>query len=376
MLDTINVTVQEIERRTIRRDELVPDRSAFVDTCLPECAGKENYALIGPGVSENPEQVVPVSDPHGFNLGVAAMPHGITNSLHMHFTAEVFSCFRGEWLFRWGVDGAEGETVVRAGDVITMPTWMFRGFTNIGVDDGWMFSTLGMDETGGVVWAPTVLAAAAERGSYLSADNRLIVGAPGEPPAGVELMAPMPEEEIAKLRSVSPQQMRERLIMPEDLEWSSTPFLDAALPGGGAELALVVGYGITEDRDQAPRVHSPHGFSVAWLRAQPGRGVSRHRHGAAQVLIVKDGRWRVTLNREDPVTTELGPYDSVSVPAGAWRHLESVGDVAGQLVVLTEGDGRVRLEWDEEVRAAARAKGIAHDPNGYLAPSALVPFPR
>lgn len=211
MSDTTTVTAAEIERRTIRRTELIPDKSAFVDTCLPECAGKENYALIGPGVSENPDQVVPVTDPHGFNLGVAAMPNGITNSLHMHFTAEVFSCFSGEWLFRWGVDGAEGEAVVRAGDVITMPTWMFRGFTNIGADDGWMFSSLGMDETGGVVWAPSVLTAAAERGSFLSADNRLVLGKPGEPPTDVQLMTPMPEEEIAKLPPVSAQQMRDRL---------------------------------------------------------------------------------------------------------------------------------------------------------------------
>ncbi|MFJ8932822.1 cupin domain-containing protein [Streptomyces sp. NPDC102364] len=372
MSDTTPVTAAEIERRTIRRTELIPDKSAFVDTCLPECAGKENYALIGPGVSENPDQVVPVTDPHGFNLGVAAMPNGITNSLHMHFTAEVFSCFSGEWLFRWGVDGSEGEAVVRAGDVITMPTWMFRGFTNIGADDGWMFSSLGMDETGGVVWAPSVLTAAAERGSFLSADNRLVLGKPGEPPTDVRLMTPMPEEEIAKLPPVSAQQMRDRLTTPEDLRWSSTPFLDADLPGGGAELALVVGYGITEDRNQAPRVHNPHGFSLAWLRATPGQGMSRHRHDAAQVLIVKDGHWRVTMNREEPVSTELGPYDCLSVPAGAWRELENIGDGSGQLVVMTEGDGRVLLDWDEEVRAAALAKGAAYDANGYLAPAALV----
>jgi len=370
--DNIKITTQEMERRTIRRAELVPDRSAFIDTCLPECAGKENYALIGPGVSENADQVVPVTDPHGFNLGVAAMPHGRTNSLHLHFTAEVFSCFSGEWLFRWGVDGTEGETVVRAGDVITMPTWMFRGFTNIGADDGWMFSSLGMDETGGIIWAPSVLAAAAELGNYLSVDNRLIVGVPGQRPEGMELMRPIPEAEIRQLRSVTPEQMRERLTTPGDLVWSPAPFLDSALPGGGAELALVVGYGITEDRNQNPRVHNPHGFSLAWLRAQPGAGMSRHRHDAPQLLIVKEGHWQVTVNHENPVTAELGPYDTFSVPAGAWRHLANVGDTLGQLVVMTQGDGRVRLDWDEEVRAAAHAKGTAYDANGYLAPADLV----
>lgn len=373
MTDT--VTPEELERRTVRRAELVPDRSAFVDTCLPECAGKENYALIGPGVSENPDQVVPVTDPHGFNLGVAAMPHGVTNSLHMHFTAEVFSCFSGEWLFRWGNDGTDGEVVVRAGDVISMPTWMFRGFTNLGADDGWMFSALGMDETGGIIWAPSVLRAAAEHGYFLSADNQLVVGEPGQPPAGVELLAPMPEEEIARLRRIGADEMRGRHATPADLEWESEPFLDSRLPGGGAELALVVGHGLTEHREQHPRMHDPHGFSLAWLRAEPGAGVSEHRHDEPQVLIVKDGRWRVTLNREEPTSVEIGPFDTLSVPAGAWRRIESVGDGPGLLVAMTRGDGRVRLDWSDEVRKAARDAGVAHDANGYLAPAALVAGP-
>jgi mannose-6-phosphate isomerase-like protein (cupin superfamily) len=370
--ERVQVTAEEIEQRAIRRAELVPDRSAFIDTCLPDCVGKENYALIGAGVSENPDQIVPVADPHGFNLGVAAMPHNITNSLHLHFTAEVFSCFSGEWLFRWGVDGTEGEAVVRPGDVITMPTWMFRGFTNIGADDGWMFSSLGADDPGGIIWAPSVLTAAAEHGSFLAADGRLVLGAPGQPPEDVPLLQPMPDAEIQKLRRVTKDEMRSRLSTPGDLVWSTTPFLDSGLPGAGAELALVVGYGITEDRNQSPRVHNPHGFSLAWLRAQPGAGISTHRHGAAQVLMVKDGRWRVTLNREDPVSAELGPFDTFSVPPGAWRRIESIGPETGQLVVMTEGDGRVRLEWDAEVRRAALALGTAHDANGYLAPAELV----
>lgn len=370
---TITVSQQEAERRTIRREELVADTSAFVDTCLPESAGKENYALIGPGVSENPDQVVPVSDPHGFNLGVAAMPHGITNSLHLHFTAEVFSCFSGEWLFRWGVDGTEGEVVVRPGDVVTMPTWMFRGFTNLGADDAWMFSSLGMDETGGIIWAPAVLAAAAEHGYYLSADNRLVVGDPGSPPADVELMRPMPAEEVARLRPVGAEEMRARLARPEDLVWADHPFLDSALPGGGAQLALVIGYGVTQDRLQQPRVHEPHGFSLAWLRARPGDGVSSHRHDSAQILIVKDGRWRVTLNETDPVSVELGPFDTFSVPRGAWRRIENVGDDEGLLVLQTEGDGRVHLEFADQVCQDASSKGVALDANGYLAPASLVP---
>jgi len=371
-MTTIEVTADEAEQRTIRRAELVPDRSAFIDTVLPECVGKENYALIGPGVAENAEQSVAVTAPHGFNLGVAALPHGVTNSLHLHYTAEVFSCVSGKWLFRWGTDGKDGEAVVEAGDVISIPTWVFRGFTNIGDDDGWMFSSLGRDETGGILWAPSVLKAAAKLGKFLSSDNRMVDGDPDKPPEGVKLTTPLTDDQLANLPRLTVEQMRERLAKPEDLQWSSQPFLDSELESGGAELALVVGYGITEDRTQTPRVHNPHGFSIAWLRAEPSQGVSLHRHEESQVLMVMDGRWRITLNQDNPVTVEIGPLDTFSVPTGAWRHIENVGDDTGHLVVMTGGDGKIALEWDDAVIAAAREQGVARDTNGYLAPSAIV----
>ena len=126
----IEVTAAELEHRTIRRANLVPDTAAFLDTLIPGSRAKVNYPLIGPGVSENGEQVVPVGEPHGFNLGGAVMPAGTVNNLHLHFTAEVFFCFAGSWTFRWGVDGADGEATVADGDVISIPTWIFRGFTS------------------------------------------------------------------------------------------------------------------------------------------------------------------------------------------------------------------------------------------------------
>ena len=365
------VTPGELASRTVRVSDLVPDTLAFIDTRIPGSEKKINYPLIGPGVSENAAQAVPITEPHGFNLGAAVMPAGVTNNLHSHFTAEVFLCFAGEWTFRWGSTGEDGEVAVRDGDVITMPTWMFRGFTSES-DDAWLYTALGRDVSGGLIWAPSVLAMAAEHGLHLGADGTLIETAPGERPTGVALTEPLTDAQLAALRTVTAEQMRRRLARPADLRWSGAPFLDSSLPTGGAALALVVGYGLTEDRDQTPRVHEPHGFSMAWLRAEPHSGVSLHRHDESQVLIVKSGRWRVMLNREDPVGVELDPYDTFSVPRGAWRRIECVGDGTGQLAVLTGGDGRVRLEWDDDVVRAALDHGVALDANGYVAPAELV----
>ncbi|MCA1191407.1 cupin domain-containing protein [Saccharopolyspora sp. 6V] len=376
-MQQVRVNEAEIARRTIRRTDFVSCDQAFIDCRTPGSERKENYAMIGPGVSQNSEQVINLREPHGYNIGAAAMPHDVTNNLHLHFTAEVFLCFRGEFLLRWGADGNEGELVLREGDIASIPTWIFRGFTNIGPDDGWLFTSLGHDDTGGIIWGPTVLRDAAGYGLHLTEDGRLIDTVAGdEPPEDVELVRPMAESDIARLRSFSVEKMRRRVVTQEDLEWCSTPFLGSHVTGGGAELALVVGFGMTEDLDQEPRIHNPHGHNIAWLRAEPGAGVPGHRIEETQVLMVKEGLWEVTVNDHEPVVVELGEWDMLSVPPGAWRGIRNVGEDSGKLVVINSGDGRVRLDWDEEVVKAAADAGYSIDHNGYVAPYALVPRSR
>ena len=152
------------------------------------------------------------------------------------------------------------------------------------------------------------------------------------------------------------------------------------LPGGDAELALV--HRLRHDRGPAggPRLHEPHSFNVAWLRATPGEGVLRHRHHETQVVTVKSGRWRVTLNegpRPSP-SSWAGSTCCRSRPgAGGSSSCSEAGDDAategtGELLVVNGGDGRVRLEWAPEVIEAAFDAGWMLDPNGYLAPVAVM----
>ncbi|GGM04993.1 cupin domain-containing protein [Nakamurella endophytica] len=368
------VTSAELDLRTIRSSEYVSCNTAFIDCRMPGSDLKENYSIIGAGVTQNPDQIVNLQEPHGFNVGAAAMPAGVTNNLHLHFTAEVFLNFRGKWLLRWGADGTDGELPMGPGDIVTVPTWIFRGFTNVGEEHGWLFTALGFDVTGGIIWGPSIVTGAREQGLYLSADNQLIDTQAGDVVTPeTELIEPMPQDEIAKLRHWSVEQMRSRVVTQDDLDWSAHPFLCTELPGGGAQLALVVGYGMTEDRDQVPPVHYPHNFNLSWLRADTGEGMLTHRHDATQAVIVYQGRWRVTVNTGDQeVATEIGPEDTLSVPAGAWRRFEVVSDEPGQLAVINGGDGRVHLEWGDEVRWYAKEKGWAQDAAGYVAPWSVV----
>ena len=168
------VTAAQIAARVIRRGDLKSDAEAFVDVRVPGSTPKFNYQLIGGGVSQNPHSFVNVREPHGFGLGGASMPGGVTNNLHMHFTAEVFMCWSGQWRLRWGPSGEQGEMVFGEGDIATIPPWIFRGFSNEGGDDGYLYTMLGRDVTGGVVWAPSILEKARQTGLVISRQNTLI----------------------------------------------------------------------------------------------------------------------------------------------------------------------------------------------------------
>jgi len=215
------VPAQELDRRTIRRSDWVSCNAAFIDCRTPGSDQKSNYAFIGSGVSQNADQFVNLTELHGYNLGAAGMPNGISNNLHLHFTAEVFINFGGTFRIRWGVDGKQGEYVSNDGDVITVPTWIFRGFTNEGPDDGILLTVLGQDVTGGIIWGPSVLKEAESYGLHLTADNRLIDTVAGDVvPSDVPLIKPMRQEFIDELTSYSVEEMRQRVIQPEDRRYS------------------------------------------------------------------------------------------------------------------------------------------------------------
>lgn len=367
------VTASELERRTIRREDLVSCNQAFIDCRTPGSDKKENYALIGSGVSQSAEQVINLQIPHGYNVGGAAMPNGVTNSLHMHFTAEVFLVVTGEYKFRWGVDGNAGEFIGRSGDILSVPTWIFRGFTNVGPEENFMFTVLGRDVTGGIIWGPSVLREAAGHGLVLTAENQLVDTSAGqEVPEGVEQVRPMPQEQIDSLQSFTPEQIRRRVVTESDRNFYDGALLCNGLPGGGAQLALVIGFGMTEHRSQEPAVYNPHGFNIAWLKAAPGEGLLTHRHPETQVLIVRSGEWQITLNTDDQQTVTLKANDTLSVPRDSWRRFENVSEGDAEMVVINGSDGRVHLEWDDDVVRGARARDIAYDANGYLAPWSLV----
>jgi mannose-6-phosphate isomerase-like protein (cupin superfamily) len=138
----------DIASRIVRYGDLRPCRTAFIDAHTPGSDQKENFSIIGAGVSESADQHVHIRATPGFNIGAAGQPPKCRNSLHAHRTAEVFFVLKGRWRFFWGRWGRAGDVVLEEGDIFNIPTGIFRGFENVGTDYGMIMSILGGDDAG------------------------------------------------------------------------------------------------------------------------------------------------------------------------------------------------------------------------------------
>jgi mannose-6-phosphate isomerase-like protein (cupin superfamily) len=289
-----------IEReRVVRYADLVPCLNAFIDTRNPGSEAKENFTIIGPGVSENPEQHVHIAEPHGFNIGGARQPPGCVNSQHSHDTAEVFVVHTGRWRFTLGERGEDATVECGPGDVISLPTGMFRGFTNIGEELGYLFAVLGGNDPGRVLWAPYVFDMAEKFGLVLLANGALIDTRAGEKmPEGIGPMPRTSRDQVAALHVPTPEEA-------EALVWRADRH---ALAGAEA----IIG---PEGKFQAS-----HGFRLDRLVL----GVSEEgREGAIagkHVLFVHQGVAELTW---DSGTLRLGEGDTMAVPEGLGCRLAS-----------------------------------------------------
>ena len=295
----------EIDARLVRYVDLRPCHNAFVDTRTPGSEAKENFTIIGPGVSENPEQYVHIAEPHGFNIGGARQPPGCVNSQHSHDTAEVFIVHSGDWRFDLGEHGDDAQVTAGPGDVISLPTKTFRGFTNIGNDDGFLFAILGQDDPGRVLWAPSVFDMAREYGLVLLESGQLIDTVAGQQiPADAHAMPVTSPAQVSQMQRVT--------------EAEAGHFVWRAGDRGAARSTAIIG-------DGAP-LGWPHGFTVERLDLE---GADTHPLPIAsspEVVFVHSGNLVIRWSGGE---VALGSGDTITIPPGAdWVLTSEDGCVA------------------------------------------------
>ncbi len=288
------MTPQEMENRIVRYGDLQPCRTAFIDAHTPGSDQKENFTIIGGGVSEAADQHVHLTIPHGFNIGAAGQPPKCRNSLHSHRTAEVFFVLKGRWRFFWGRWGDAGEVVMEEGDIFNIPTGMFRGFENIGNDYGMIMAILGGDDAGGgVIWAPQVIEEAGKHGLVLSESGRLYDTKKGETlPDGEKPMPLLSDEELKAFAEPSSMQVVGGYVRRY---WDMVAISDK-------NPAKVIGEtGIIRDKP---------GFEVDFISRKSATDKMQS-HDKPCVLMPVKGHWRIAW---DGGVATLAPGDTMSVP--------------------------------------------------------------
>ncbi len=139
-------------------------------------------------------------------------------------------------------------------------------------------------------------------------------------------------------------------------------------------MAPVIGYGISQDRDQAPKITNPHGFSIEWLKLPPGQSVSRFRIEQKQVLISLHRQHRRDAQRARrggrDATRRLG--HRIDPGAGVALHPQRLRH---RCRGLRDHGGRRPQGAGMGARGAARvrAAGRGVDKSGFIAPAHLLP---
>lgn len=312
------MTPQEMERRIVRYGDLRPCKTAFIDAHTPGSDQKENFTIIGGGVSESADQHVHISIPHGFNIGAAGQPPKCRNSLHSHRTAEVFFVLKGRWRFFWGRYGTAGEVTLEEGDIFNIPTGIFRGFENIGNDYGMIMAILGGDDAGGgVIWAPQVIEDAASHGLVLSEKGKLYDTKKGEQlPEGVNPMPVLTEEELQAFPEPTT-----RDVVPSYV----ARYCDMVAMADRKPVLVIGENGLLRDKP---------GFEVGLLTRKSATE-DMHQHDRPSVLMPVTGHWRVIW---EGGSATLAPGDTMTVPENLMHTAvpSMSGDAALYHVVATD----------------------------------------
>ena len=323
-----------MSRRLVRYADLVPCRTAFIDTKTPGSTEKENFTIIGAGVSENPDQHVHITERHGFNIGGARQPFGCVNSQHSHETAEVFVVHSGHWRLPFGPNKEDGSLDIGPGDVASVPTRMFRGFEKLDEGVGFLFTVLGEDDPGKVTWAPAVFEAASDHGLKLAKGGRLIDTTSGAYELkDMEMEAPLGAGDLATLITPPREKLMECVVKADAM--AANP--SSPMAGEGVEEAGVITPGATRDGFPAGPIAGwwPHGFNLRRLQLQTGAYVAPHARSEPEVLFVQEGAVEVAW---DGGALILAAGDTLSVPVGLAHSFRNTSSAPCRVFVVRGGD--------------------------------------
>ena len=276
--------------RIARFNELTPSTLPFVEGRIEGHKERKNYSIVGPGVAEDSQQSVKISKPHGYNLGAVSANPKNGSGLHSHTTAEVFLIYSGSWRFYWGADG-KNEIILGKGDIISMPTNMFRGFENAGDAEGLIFVVLGNDDPGIITWVPDVLIKAKETGLALLDDNSLIDLNETKIPSNRKLLEPITNETLQKFDNYEVNEI-ENFICRFKNQTNHEVGLN-----NGIKIIQIIGSNFS-NKNYGGLIDHNTGFNLSVLKGKKGL-IKDLIFDKPTILFSQKGNWRVKIEKDE-----------------------------------------------------------------------------
>ena len=288
--------------RIARFNELTPSTLPFVEGRIEGHKERKNYSIVGPGVAEDSQQSVKISKPHGYNLGAVSANPKNGSGLHSHTTAEVFLIYSGNWRFYWGADG-RNEIILSKGDIISMPTNMFRGFENAGDEEGLIFVVLGNDDPGIITWVPNVLIKAKETGLALLDDNSLVDLKESEIPPNRKLLEPISNEMLQKFDNYQINEIEKFICRFKN---QTNHEIDLK---NGIKLIQIIGSNFSDNKYDHLINHNT-GFNLSILKAKKGL-IEDLIFDKPTILFSQKGTWKVKIEKDE---FNINSKDTFSLP--------------------------------------------------------------
>ena len=229
------------------------------------------------------------------------------------YKRQVFIIYSGKWRFYWGSKGKD-ETILSAGDIISMPTNMFRAFENVGDEEGFIFVVLGGNDPGIVTWMPKVLERAKQTGMALLDDNSLIDLNSEEIPIGRKLLDPISNDEIIKFDNYNLEQLQKNICEV------SKRIKNENNIGNNIKISHILGEKF-QNKSITPIIQQDTGFNLTTFRSKKGI-VDNLKFDQPTIFFSQKGKWKIETENS---SYEINYKDTFSVPVGAHVSIQTDG---------------------------------------------------
>ncbi len=129
---------------------------------------------------------------------------------------------------------------------------------------------------------------------------------------------------------ISKEEMLKRIARFAELKPIDYSTLGSGYVPEGMEAFSIVGQ-VTKD---LPAITADHGFTLAITKVAPGKGAPLHSHKTVEVFVPLSGQWVFYWGDNGENEVILGPWDTISFPAGLLEGFRNVSNEESYLLAI------------------------------------------